>query len=246
MKRTLLIVCVFIMKSLSSQSDSEAIAAPLIGVHFGGSLPFADLGARYGANLNTGFNFMYKTKKNILFGIDGNYGFGRNIKDDVLKNLKNSDGFVVDNSGYPADIRMSERVITITAHIGKLFPLGSPNPNSGLLLDVGLGYMQHKVHFVDINQQIASIKGDLRIGLDRLTNGICASQFVGYMYLSDNRFFNFYTGIEAFEGITKSVRKLNYDTGLPDTKSRLDILLGLRIGWILPLYSRTPKNYFYN
>jgi len=246
MKKILIIVCIVFVKLISSQSDSNAIAVPLIGVHFGGALPFADMGKRYGANLNAGFNFMYKTRKNILFGIDANYGFGRNIKDDVLKNLKTADGYVIDNSGYPADIRMSERVITITLHVGKLLPLGSPNPNSGLLLDAGLGYMQHKVHFVDINQQIASIKGDLRNGLDRLTNGICASQFIGYMYLSDNRYFNFYTGVEAFEGITKSVRKFNYDTGLPDTKSRLDILLGLRIGWILPLYSRTPKNYFYN
>ncbi|MBK7818194.1 MAG: hypothetical protein IPJ60_12120 [Sphingobacteriaceae bacterium] len=153
---------------------------------------------------------------------------------------------MVDNAGYPADIRISERVLTITLHAGKLMPLGSPNPNSGLFVDAGLGYMQHKVHFVDINQQIAAVDGDIKNGLDKLTNGICASQFVGYLFLSDNRFLNFYAGAEAFEGFTKSVRKLNYDTGLPDTKGRVDVLLGLRIGWILPLYSRTPKNYFYN
>ncbi|MBK7311365.1 MAG: hypothetical protein IPI93_11410 [Sphingobacteriaceae bacterium] len=246
MKRSLIIICICIAKILSAQSDSSAIAAPLIGIHFGGDLPFADMGVRYGANLNAGFNFMYKTKKNFLFGIDANYGFGRNIKEDVLKNVRNSDGFVVDNAGYPADIRISERVLTITLHAGKLMPLGSPNPNSGLLVDAGLGYMQHKVHFVDINQQIAAVDGDIKNGLDKLTNGICASQFVGYLFLSDNRFLNFYAGAEAFEGFTKSVRKLNYDTGLPDTKGRVDVLLGLRIGWILPLYSRTPKNYFYN
>lgn len=247
--RLILIIFFFVSLGKSfAQKDTtnDGIAAPLLGIHLGGDLPFGDLNSRYGPNLNMGFNFMYKTKKNFVFGIDGNYGFGRNIKEDVLSQLKNSDGFMVDNSGYPADIRLSERVLTVMLHGGKIFKLGSPNPNSGLFLNGGIGYMQHKIHFVDINVQVAAFNGEIRNGYDRLSNGICLSQFAGYLFLSDNRFLNFYTGVEAFEGITKSVRKLNYDTGLPDTKTRFDVLLGLRIGWILPLYSRTPKNYFYN
>lgn len=248
MKLRIILFFILLSGLCFSQSDTteEGIAAPLLGIHLGGDLPFCDLGERFGPNLNMGFNFMYKTKKNFVFGIDGNYGFGRNIKEDVLKQLKNSDGFMVDNSGYPADIRLSERVINVTLHAGKIFRLGSPNPNSGLFLNGGVGYMQHRVHFVDVNEQVAAFNGDIRNGFDRLSNGICFSQFAGYLFLSDNRFLNFYTGIEAFEGITKSVRKWNYDTGLADTKTRFDVLLGIRIGWILPLYSRTPKNYFYN
>lgn len=181
-----------------------------------------------------------------MFGLDFNYGFGRNMKEDVLSQMKNSDGFLVDNSGYPADLRLSERVIDIVLHAGKLLPFGSLNKNSGLVLDAGFGYMQHRIHFVDANVQVAAVNGDIRNGFDRLTNGIVASQFIGYLYLSDSRLLNFYMGFESYEGFTKSVRKLNYDTGLPDTQSRVDILLGFRAGWILPLYSRTPKNYFYN
>lgn len=247
MKDLILILFIFLVGICSAQKDSvKPIAAPLVGVHFGGDLPFGDLGKRYGSNLTTGFNFMYKTKKNLLFGFDFNYGFGRNFKEDVLSQLKNSDGFIVDNSGYPADLRVSERVLNMVLHFGKLLPLGALNKNSGLMLDAGLGYMQHRIHFYDANVQIAAVKGDIKNGFDRLTNGIVASQFVGYLYLSDSRLLNFYMGVESYEGFTKSVRKLNYDTGLADTQSRLDILLGFRIGWILPLYSRTPKNYFYN
>lgn len=247
MKKLILIICFVYANLALAQKDtskSNIVATPLIGIHFGGDIPFGDMGVRYGANLNTGINVMYKTHKNFLFGIDGNYGFGRNIKDDVLKQLKNDEGFVVDNSGYPADIRMSERIIAITLHGGKIFNLGSANENSGLMVNLGVGYIQHRVHFVDIQQQVAALNGDIRNGFDRLTNGFCTSQFVGYMFLSDNRFLNFYTGIESYQGFTKSVRKINYDTGLPDTKSRVDLLLGFRFGWILPLYSRTPKNYF--
>ena len=66
------------------------------------------------------------------------------------------------------------------------------------------------------------------------------------MYLSDNRLLNFYFGIEGYQAFTQSVRKLNYDTGLPDTKKRLDMLYGLRFGWILPLYKKTPNEFYYN
>jgi hypothetical protein len=248
MNNFLAICFIFCVGIYPAQRDSanKPIAAPLIGVHLGGDMPFGDLAERYGTNLNTGLNVMYKTHRNFLFGIEGSYGFGRNLKQDVLKQLKNSDGFIVDNSGYPADIRTSERVINVVLHGGKLFPFGSANKNAGLVLDAGLGYMQHRVHFVDINQQIAAVYGDIKNGFDHLTNGICASQFVGYMYLGDSRLINFYMGIESYEGFTKSVRKWSYDTGTQDTGSRIDILVGFRVGWILPLYSRTPKNYFYN
>lgn len=246
MKRLILLLLVGYATLSYSQKNDSTIAAPLIGVHFGGDLPFADMGKRYGANLNAGMNVMYKTKKNYLFGIDGNYMFGKNIKDDVLKQLKNDEGFVVDNAGYPADIRLSERVIAINLHAGKILHLLPANHNSGIMINVGAGYMQHRVHFFDAQQEVAAIHGDIRNGYDRLSNGICVSQFVGYMFLGDTRLLNFYFGIESYQGFTKSVRKINYDTGLPDTKSRIDMLLGLRFGWILPLYSRAPKQYFYN
>jgi len=248
MKKLFIVVCILLSNFGFSQKNdtSTAIAAPLIGVHFGGNLPAGDLSQRFGPNLNAGINFMYKTKKNYLIGIDCNYLFGRNIKEDVLKQLKNSDGFIVDNSGYPADIRLSERILTLNLYFGKIFNVLSANQNSGLLVNIGAGYIQHRIHFFDSQREIAAINGDTRDGYDRLTNGISVSQFIGYLFLGDSRYLNFYAGLEAYQGFTKSVRKLNYDTGLPDTKNRLDMLYGLRFGWILPLYSRAPKQYFYN
>lgn len=244
--RYILIIIILSVNLVRSQGNDSIIAAPLIGVHIGGNLPMADLAKRFGPNLNTGINIMYKTKKNYLIGIDGNYMFGRNIKEDVMKNLTNEDGFIVDNEGYPADIKLSERLLTVNLHVGKILPFLSANPNSGLMINAGAGYMQHKIHFVDVQQKIAAINGDIRNGFDRLSNGLSLYQFVGYIYLSDNRLLNFYAGFESYQGFTKSVRKLNYDAGLADTKSRFDMAMGLRFGWILPLYSRAPKQYFYN
>ncbi|MGZ4090617.1 MAG: hypothetical protein ACXVNO_07845, partial [Bacteroidia bacterium] len=120
------------------------------------------------------------------------------------------------------------------------------NPNSGLMVTVGGGYLQHKINLFDYQKKIAAVKGDLQYGYDRLTNGFSTSQFIGYMFLSDNRMLNLYFGFEFYQAFTKSVRKLNYDTGLADTQSRLDLLYGFRFGWILPLYKKTPNNFYYD
>lgn len=218
---------------------------PLLGIHFGGDLPYADLSERFGPNLCAGLAAMYKTKSNFVFGLDFNYMFGRNIKEKVLSNLTTEEDKLIDNSGYPAIVNISQRVLNFTLHGGKIWPFFSSNGNSGLITSVGIGYMQHKIHFVDLNQQIAALNGDIRNGYDRLTNGISAFQFVGYIYLSDNRFTNFYAGFESYQGFTKSVRKWNYSTGTYDNKSRIDGLIGFRFGWILPLYSKAPKDYYY-
>jgi hypothetical protein len=114
------------------------------------------------------------------------------------------------------------------------------------MISIGGGYLQHKIKLYDAQQKIAAIKGDLVYGYDRLTSGFSLKQFVGYLFLSENRFVNFYAGIESYQAFTKSVRKFNYDTGLPDTDGRVDLLTGIRLGWILPLYKKKPNEYYTN
>jgi hypothetical protein len=238
----LLVFAGFVVKA---QKDS-IVALPIVGIHLSGQLPGGDLSQRFGPNLNVGGSFMYKTKKNWLLGIESNFMFGKNVKEDVLLQLKTANGSVIDNEGFPADLRVTERGFGIHATFGRVFKLLSLNHNSGLMVTVGAGYLQHKINLYDAQQRIAAIKGDLKFGYDRLTNGFSSSQFLGYMFLSENKLLNFYFGFEAYQGITKSVRKLNYDTGLPDTRQRIDLLYGLRFGWILPLYKRKPSSFYYN
>ncbi len=218
----------------------------MLSIHFSGQIPGGDLAKRFGPNINLGGSFMVKTKHNWLMGLESNYFFGRNVKENVLTQLKNSDGFIVDNEGYPADIRVTERGFGIHLTGGKILNFLSPNPNSGLMVSVGAGYLQSKIKLYDAQQRIAAVKGELARGYDRLSGGVSFTQFIGYMFLSDNRLLNLYFGVESYQGFTHSIRKLNYDTGLPDTQKRVDMLFGLRFGWILPLYKKTPNEFYYN
>jgi hypothetical protein len=241
----LVILGLFLSVLAKGQIDS-AMRLPLVGIHLGGQLPFFDMADRFGANLEAGGCFMFKTRKNWVVGAEFNYMFGRNVKENVLTQLTNSDGFILDNEGYPADIRVTERAMGVHVSFGKIFNVLNPNPNSGLIVTVGVGYLQHKINLYDAQRKVAAIKENLGYGLDRLSSGISFSQFVGYLFLSENRMANFYFGFDCYQGFTKSVRRINYDTGLPDTKQRLDMLTGFRIGWILPLYKKTPNEFYYN
>lgn len=241
----LLVVLVLFSCVCSAQMDS-AMGLPLVGIHVGGQIPSGDLVKRFGPNLEAGGMFAYKTRSNWIFGIESNYMFSRNVKEDVVKGLKNADGFVTDNEGHQADLRITERGFGLHVFTGRVFSLSKRSPNSGIMITVGGGYLQHKINLYDAQQKIAAIKGDLKYGYDRLTNGYSFSQFIGYLNLSENRLLNFYVGFQFYEAFTKSVRKFNYDTGLPDVAKRTDILSGLRLGWILPLYKRKPNEFYYN
>jgi len=219
--RFLLVFLVIGMSSFA-QRDS-AIAIPMLGVHFSAQLPFGDLANRFGQSFSAGGSFLYKTNTNWL---------------------QNSDGFVTDNEGYPANLRITERGLATQLVGGRIFRVFGSNPNSGLCITIGVGYLQHKVHIYDAQQRVASLSGDLKKGYDRLTSGISLSQFVGYMYLGKKRLSNFYAGFEFYEAFTQSVRQLNYSTASPDTENRNDILAGFRVGWILPLYKKLPADYY--
>lgn len=217
----------------------------MVGFHFSGQLPKYDLEKRFGPNLSAGGSFNWKTKYNIMFGVEGSYFFGRNVREDVVASMRNSDGHITDNEGYPADLRLTERGWNIYGNVGYVISKLGNNPNSGVFITVGGGWTQHKVKLYDANQKIAAVNGNIKKGYDRLTGGFGLSQFIGYQYISDNRLANCYLGFEFYEANTQSLRGYNYDTGKEDTQKRFDVLMGIRFGWILPLYKRTKDFYYY-
>jgi len=242
----ILFVCILLQLQTSAQSVKDScVRILMVGFHFSGQLPQNDLAARFGTNLSAGTNFTWKTKKNLLINVEGSYFFGNRVKEDVVSSMRNENGVITDNEGYPADLRLTERGWNIYANVGYLFSKLGHNPNSGLFVTVGGGWTQHKVKLYDANQKIAAINGDLKKGYDRLSGGFGLSQFIGYKYISNNRLANFYCGFEFYEAQTQSLRGFNYDTGLADTQKRLDVLTGFRFGWILPLYKRTKDFYYY-
>lgn len=211
-------------------------------------LPGGDLVHRFGLNSNAGIALSYKTQKNFIYSASWSYLFGKDLRgENPLSIISTSDGFVIDKEGKSADIRMFERGFTLGLSGGKIFNgfLGR-NKNSGLMLTGGVGYLQHKIKIYDNGARSPQITKETLKGYDRLTSGLMITEFVGYFYLSKNRYVNFYGGFEFNQAFTKSRRSWDYSLMRADTEQRLDLLSGFRVGWVLPLYKSTARtNYYY-
>lgn len=224
----------------------SSVFAPLIGISYSFQVPSGDLVKNYGPNSNLGGSFLMKTKGNWIFGIDGSFLFGSNVKDTlVLNNIRTSQGQIIDQDGQFASVFFYERGYSLFARGGKIFSFNKPNPNSGILFLSGAGFLQHKMRIEVTGNTVPQLSAEYRKGYDRLRNGIALTQFLGYQYLSNKKLVNFFGGIEVIAAFTKNRRGYNYDTMEYDNLQRLDLLFGFRFGWILPLYKNLPKDFYF-
>lgn len=244
----LFLACMLCSASIVTAQKSikdSCIFMPLVSFSYAGQLPGGDMADRFGANSNIGFHALFKTKKNLVFGAEGNFLFSQNINElSALDGLKTEQGQIISTIGEYALVNAFERGWTTSLQIGKIFPIIGPNPNSGIMLRGGLGYIQHKIRYeIDANN-VPQLNGDYKKGYDRLTSGLLMTEFIGYQHLGNKRFYNFFFGFEFYQGFTKSRRSWDFDLNAYDDRNRLDLLYGFRLGWTVPIYKRTTRDFY--
>lgn len=238
--------------ALASPSNAQSglrdtsVAMVPITLSYAYQLPGGDLADRFGPNHNVGLSASYKFKSNYSLGLEGSFLFGNQVVDrGMLSGMLTTNGVVVDQEGNPASILLFERGYTVMAFAGKLIPVAGPNPNSGMLLKLGGGYLRHHQLIETQNNVVPALEGEYAKGYDRLTAGPAVLAFVGYQHLSNNRRVNFLVGFEMMLGFTRSLRPFNFDTGRPGDSGRRDFLSGLRVGWTLPIHKTKDDRQFY-
>jgi hypothetical protein len=242
-----LLVLVFTnqLHAQSSIKDSS-INIVLIGMGAGIYLPAGNMADSYGTTYCADLSVGLKRKNNWIYSIEGDYLFGSTVKDVYLfRHIVTSDGQIIGDNGKFSEVRTFERGYAITLNVTKIITLGKPNKNSGFLIRGGVGFMQHKIRIETPDNTVPYLDKDYRKGYDKLTNGFALHQFIGYQYLSNKRFVNFFAGFDFYEAFTQNRRSFNYDDLKQDTEKRKDILLGIKVGWILPLYKMAPNAYYY-
>jgi hypothetical protein len=233
--------------SFAQHNIRDTISFPMIGATFGYQLPGGDMADRFGNNFNVGGVFLWKLKNNLIFGFAGDFIFGDDVKENtILDKYKTPDGNIIDEHGHYATVLLYERGLKFEIRIGKIFPVIGPNKNSGLMANLGLGYMQHKIRIETPESSIPYISGDYSKGYDRFSTGPALTEFIGYMNFSNSRLVNFYAGFEFTQAFTENRRAMNFDTGMKDDNSRRDLLFGIRLGWVFPLYKRSADKYYIN
>lgn len=222
------------------------IRFPFFNVAFGYYQPGGDLAKRFGSNSMLGGEVLYKDKHNFLYGISTGFIFGDNIKEpDLLSDLYTPDQQIIGLDGLYAEIRLFERGYHIGATVGKIFSFKKPNPNSGIMLLVGPGFMQHKIRIEDIGNTVPALRDDYKKGYDRLTNGFRLHEFIGFVFFSNRQLTNFYGGFEFIQGFTELRRDYVFDNPDIERGKRLDLMYGFKLGWTMPLYKKKPKAFYY-
>lgn len=215
------------------------VAAPLIIPNVSVQFPVGQLSDRFGLNFHLGATILYKHRKSWLWGVSGAFMFGEVVNEPALLSPLIP---VFDEEGQLPAIALGMRGFNVMGQFGKILPVfKKPNRNSGITLMLGMGFIQHYIYMEARGGLTPQMEGDYIKGYDRLTNGFCSSQFIGYTFLGNKRTINFYIGFEMIEGVTQNRRGYNYDTFRPDTDTKFDLMLGIKAGWIFPVYKRTGK-----
>ena len=242
--------CVLVASAVSAQDPAgvgNADRALLVSFGYGRYASAGDLSERYGGGfgLDAGVDYL-PTGSPWQFGVAVAYGFGNEVKEDVLRELRTDAGFIIGNQRHPAEVALRQRTLFIGPRVGYTLPLGG-NPRAGLKFTSAAGYFFSRIRLQpDPVQFVPQIDGARAAGYDRLAGGPALYQFVGYQQLALNRRLNFYIGGEATAAFARELRSIDVSAGGPPSDGlRHDLIFGLRAGLILPLYFGTGESIFY-
>lgn len=221
----------------------------VIDVHYGFHIPGGDLKERFGASSAVGLDVFYKNKRNYMFALDMNYIFGGDVKieDSIFRNLYTQEGFMIDGDGMFAEVFTYERGWFGQAKAGKVMPWFGPNDNCGPFVMLGAGYMMHKIRIYNQDMTAPQIKDEYKKGYDRLTGGFCLSQQIGYLHIGNKKAYSFTASFEFIQAFTKPLRNYQFDLMGPEPQNtRIDLLYGIRLSWMIPLFKQPSDGYFVN
>ena len=244
---SLLLVGLSTLSAAQRSSLDSAVHIPYLSATGGYYLPASDLASRVGTFAAVGAQAGLKFASNIYLSMRVDYLFGNQVmEDDILDNLKTSEGGIIEVGGELTSPLLEMRGMLIALSAGYVFKLPGKNHNSGFLLSGGPVYLRHKIGIDYRDAQIPQLEEGYVKGYDRLTAGFGIQEFAGYIFFGRRRFVNFYAGLEFIQSRTKSLRKYNYDEQQADTEIRNDYAAGLRAGWMITLRRRQPEKFYYD
>jgi hypothetical protein len=244
-----------------SIADS-AIAFVMPAVSYGGVFPVGTLARRFGYLSLFTLECGYKFKNNWTLGASGAYLMTDIVRETGIldrlayfKYLSAPDGsttvyvFWPDNSGAAYVPTFQGRGFVVALKAGKIISalrLPKSNPNSGLALEAGVQFVEHRIFVgLPLGREPNNLKGEYAKGYDRLTNGMGPVFSLGYRFFGNNRLINFLVAAESAVHFTRNRRGINYDSNDVDNALRSDVWVGFRFSWCIPLYRVAPEKFYY-
>lgn len=251
----LLVSCAPLLISAQEETGSdkrkkknfEPNTAILIAPTYTAQFPFGNMGDRFGFNNLIGLNLSYKIKKNWIIGLDGNFLFGTKVREDyVLDKISTSTGQFIGTDNSLIKVRGQERGGVLKVVVGKIIPFSEKYPDAGLMLQTGLGFIQHKIA-IDVRENLLpQLNKTYRKGYDRMANGFVMSQFIGGAFMERKKFYSFYGGFQVDVAFTEGRRAYDFFNQAPLNDKRIDVFVGFKLGWVIPIFLQaSEKEYYY-
>ena len=249
MNRLILLVYIVLPHLVFSQAEVKTSQAFLFTPHIAFHNVGGDMKDRFNNFNSLGMNIDYKFKNNFTIGVDYDWFFGRAVKDNgIFSNISGESGLIIDQNGDFSVINLLIKGNYATVNLGYLINLPRVQSNSGILIQLGGGFMQHKIDIFSSQITIPQLNGDYEKGYDQLAYGFATKQFIGYQYLVNHNRYHFRAGIEFNQGYTEGRRTWNFNSNDSGLDKRFDTTTALKFGVIVPIYTKKAEDeeFFYN
>ena len=242
MNKSVFILIFFCINSLFAQSNDPVT---IINPHYSLQQAALDMADKYGMSSGLGLDFIQITSNNFVWGVGTQFIFGSNIKDStLLDHLMDDRGNIFGKNGEISSITLFERGYHFSLKGGYFHPI--IDNTKGLIALCGLGFIQHKTRIQVETNNVPNLEDDYLKMYDGLSNGLSASLFFGWMHMSEKGKGHFYAGFDLTNGFTQNRRSYNYNVDGPITTPRNDLLMGLKLGWVIPISKRSNQEFYYN
>lgn len=220
---------------------------PYLSISYQFFLAGGDLAERYGPGNILGLDFNVKLANNFELGLGGGYIFGNIIREDsLLHGMRTSTGEILDDNAIAAEVFFFQRGWKAGLNVAKIFPIWSPNSNSGLKAGLGFGYMQQWIRIENQENMIPQLTDELKTYYDRKAGGFYIEEFIGYQLFSNKGFANFIAGFEFRQSFNSELRTYNIDDMDLVSGNRTDLYYGIKISWNILFYKRMSTSYYIN
>jgi len=224
----------------------DAGEAVMICPNYTAQFPYASEKQRYGFNSLFSMQILYKTDRNWLFGVNGGFIYGTHVKEDYLLTNISAGGLFITTFNDLTSIRIEQWGMNIQFNAGKVIPLQTKYPDAGILIMEGFGFLQNKISYNVKASELPQLSPEYKKGYDRMDNGPVLSQFVGYSFMARRKYIAGYAGFQFDAAFTRDRRPYDFYTMSVLNDKREDLFVGIRIGYILPVFLKTSeKEFFY-
>lgn len=210
--------------------------AVLLNPSYTANFALLDLKSRFGFSSNISMLLGFRMNHNWMVGIEGSYLFGNKVKEtDILNGIITNDLNLISIEGTQQRPKLSLEGFAVKLVGEKVFKVTSKLPGSGIFLQAGIGFLQHKILIQAPTRLFPQLDKTYRKGYDRMSNGALFSLSTGFKFLERKKLLSFNISAIAELGITQNRRAWDFDLDKKDTKKRTDLFVGVKLGWIIPI-----------